>query len=125
MVLSLRTCGATGARDTGTGQAIVPLQPRGRERTRVSKAMGKEKDFTVITKVKERGPRVMARVGASTCSAPTAGNVDMPRPIAGLCTLTRCRGRRLRKIEEEDVAVGGNWFRRGFCGRGDFTSWYL
>ena len=42
--------------------------------------MGKEKDFTAITKVKERGPRVMARVGASKCSAPTAGNVDEARP---------------------------------------------
>ena len=66
-----------------------------------SKAMGKEKDFTAITKVKERGPRVMARVGASKCSAPTAGNVDMARPIAGRCTLTRCRGRRLRIVRRK------------------------
>ena len=56
-----------------------------RERTRVSKAMGKEKDFKAITKVKERGSRV---IGSGPANAPTAGNVDMAWPIAGRCTLT-------------------------------------
>ena len=45
--------------------------------------------------------RVMGRARASICSAPTAGNVDMLQPIAGLCTLTRCRGRRLRILRRK------------------------
>ena len=91
-VLSLRTCCATGARGTGTGQATVPPQPRGLGKTKVSRVTARERAVTTVAKV--RGPRVTGMLGSSkhhTGSSQGGSTAACPSSF-GVVSLSLCLG---------------------------------